>query len=139
MVRASMEVVARQNVRTVVLEAHVVLDHRENMILEEPGWDDFVERHSYDDFWCRNQPAFHAYDLGANIEMPASDSLRASFKRPVSADRTLQIRMMTPCQLAPIRHPLISSPRRNRGRCAAVTLRWRPRGPADRARSEVHQ
>lgn len=41
------------------------------------GWDDFVQRHSYDDFWLQNQPVFHAYDLGANIEMPVSDSLRA--------------------------------------------------------------
>ena len=35
--------------------------------------DDSVERHSYDDFWCQNQPAYHAYDLGANMEMPVSD------------------------------------------------------------------
>ncbi|KFY03589.1 hypothetical protein V490_00122 [Pseudogymnoascus sp. VKM F-3557] len=82
MVRASMEVVAQQNVRTVVLKAHVVLHRRENMILDEPGSDDFVERHSYDDFWCQNQPVFHTYDLGANIEIFVTGSLCAPSRGP---------------------------------------------------------
>ena len=38
----TLKVVARQNVRTVVLEVHVVLHQRENMILEEPGGPSYV-------------------------------------------------------------------------------------------------
>ncbi|KFY69394.1 hypothetical protein V496_00279 [Pseudogymnoascus sp. VKM F-4515 (FW-2607)] len=36
-VAVRLEVVVRQNVRTVVLEAHVALHLREDMVLEEPG------------------------------------------------------------------------------------------------------
>jgi hypothetical protein len=39
------------------------------------GWPEHVERHSYDDFWAQNQPVFHAYDYGANIEIKVSERL----------------------------------------------------------------
>ena len=41
------------------------------------GWPGFVARHSYDKFWLENQPAFHAYDYGANIEIEVGDALAA--------------------------------------------------------------
>jgi hypothetical protein len=34
-----------------------------------------VSRHSYDKFWAENQPAFHAYDYGANIHIESNDRL----------------------------------------------------------------
>ena len=43
------------------------------------GWDELVERHSYDDSWRQNYHAFHAYDLATNIEMPRQ---RLSPRRP---------------------------------------------------------
>jgi len=36
-------------------------------------WDSFVQEYSCDDFWMENQPAFHAYDYGANIEIELND------------------------------------------------------------------
>ncbi|KFX85917.1 hypothetical protein V490_09324 [Pseudogymnoascus sp. VKM F-3557] len=38
-------------------------------------WPLLVEQHSYDPFWAENQPAFHAYDYGANIEIKVSERL----------------------------------------------------------------
>jgi hypothetical protein len=38
-------------------------------------WALLVEQHSYDPFWAQNQPAFHAYDYGANIEIRVSEGL----------------------------------------------------------------
>src|SRR5277367_5127411 len=40
-------------------------------------WPRHVERHSYDNFWVQNQPAFHAYDYGANIEIEVSNRVQA--------------------------------------------------------------
>jgi hypothetical protein len=40
-------------------------------------WPQHVARHSYDIFWTQNQPAFHAYDYGANIEITVSDRLQS--------------------------------------------------------------
>jgi len=33
------------------------------------NWGAFVEQYSFDKFWVANQPAFHAYDYGANVEI----------------------------------------------------------------------
>jgi len=41
------------------------------------GWPEFVEQHKQDQFWTDNQPAFHAYDYGANIEIEVSERLQA--------------------------------------------------------------
>ncbi|KFZ19813.1 hypothetical protein V502_03459, partial [Pseudogymnoascus sp. VKM F-4520 (FW-2644)] len=38
-------------------------------------WLLLVEQHPYDPFWAENQPAFHAYDYGANIEIKVSKRL----------------------------------------------------------------
>lgn len=40
-------------------------------------WPSFMSRYSYDFFWTENQPAFHAYDYGANIEIAITDELHA--------------------------------------------------------------
>jgi len=40
-------------------------------------WPEHVERHSYDPFWSQNQPAFHAYDYGANIQIKVSERLQS--------------------------------------------------------------
>jgi len=39
----------------------------QNRFMEE--WDSYVQEYSCDNFWMENQPAFHAYDYGANIEI----------------------------------------------------------------------
>ena len=40
------------------------------------GWQDFVTTYGDgDSFWTDNQPAFHAYDDGANIEIEAGEQL----------------------------------------------------------------
>jgi hypothetical protein len=39
-------------------------------------WPQHVARHSYDLFWAQNQPVFHAYDYGANIEITVSEPLQ---------------------------------------------------------------
>ncbi|CAM1503465.1 Fc.00g082410.m01.CDS01 [Cosmosporella sp. VM-42] len=41
------------------------------------GWGDFVERYSHDPFWAENQPAFHAYDYGANIEIEVTEQVQS--------------------------------------------------------------
>ncbi|OAQ59069.2 hypothetical protein VFPPC_12280 [Pochonia chlamydosporia 170] len=40
-------------------------------------WEQFAARHSYDLFWTENQPAFHAYDYGANIEIEVTKQIQA--------------------------------------------------------------
>jgi hypothetical protein len=40
-------------------------------------WSSYVQQHSRDAFWTENQPAFHAYDYGANIEIEVSEQLRS--------------------------------------------------------------
>lgn len=47
-------------------------------------WPLHVEQHSYDPFWAQNQPAFHAYDYGANIEIKVSEGLASLEKEIVS-------------------------------------------------------
>ena len=40
-------------------------------------WPAHVERHLYDPFWGQNQPVFHAYDYGANIQIKVSERLQS--------------------------------------------------------------
>lgn len=40
-------------------------------------WDEYAQEHTVDPFWHENQPAFHAYDYGANIEIQVTDRLRS--------------------------------------------------------------
>lgn len=40
------------------------------------GWPDFVEQQSHDTYWVDNQPAFHAYDYGANIEIKVNSVIQ---------------------------------------------------------------
>jgi hypothetical protein len=40
-------------------------------------WPQYVQQHSYDSFWRENTPAFHAYDYGANIEIPVTERLQS--------------------------------------------------------------
>ncbi|PNP37738.1 hypothetical protein TGAMA5MH_10357 [Trichoderma gamsii] len=54
------------------------------------GWAGFVERQSHDPFWANNQPAFHAYDYGANIEIkvnPSIEKLEREVRSRVYADQ----------------------------------------------------
>lgn len=37
------------------------------------GWEEHVSQNTQDLFWTENQPAFHAYDYGANIEIDVAD------------------------------------------------------------------
>lgn len=39
-------------------------------------WELFAERYSYDTFWTENEPCFHAYDYGANVEIDVTDEMR---------------------------------------------------------------
>lgn len=39
-------------------------------------WEIYVQDHTTDPFWHQNQPAFHAYDYGANIPILANDYLQ---------------------------------------------------------------
>jgi hypothetical protein len=54
------------------------------------GWPEHVRHSTQDTFWTENQPAFHAYDYGANIEIDVADRLRAVPKetrlRPVEEE-----------------------------------------------------
>ena len=54
------------------------------------GWPEHVRHSTQDTFWTENQPAFHAYDYGANIEIDVADQLRAVPKetrlRPVEEE-----------------------------------------------------
>lgn len=51
------------------------------------GWEGFRREHAYDTFWADNNPAFHAYDYGANIKIEVPDTLgrleRETRLRPV--------------------------------------------------------
>ncbi|KAF2174792.1 hypothetical protein K469DRAFT_770346 [Zopfia rhizophila CBS 207.26] len=38
-------------------------------------WSSYVGEHACDTFWTENQPAFHAYDYGANIEIDVNEQL----------------------------------------------------------------
>ncbi|KAG8664931.1 uncharacterized protein FPOAC1_012908 [Fusarium poae] len=40
------------------------------------NWKTFSENHSYDRFWVDNEPAFHTYDCGANIEIEVNEELK---------------------------------------------------------------
>jgi hypothetical protein len=39
-------------------------------------WLEYVRQNTKDPFWMESQPAFHAYDYGANIEIDATEQLR---------------------------------------------------------------
>lgn len=39
------------------------------------GWPAFADRHAFDTFWRNHQPAFHAYDHGANIEIEVHQTI----------------------------------------------------------------
>ena len=41
------------------------------------SWPEHVARHSYDAFWVENEPVFHAYDYGANIEIEVCEGLQS--------------------------------------------------------------
>lgn len=38
-------------------------------------WPEYVELHATDQFWRENEPAFHAYDYGANIQIEVNEYL----------------------------------------------------------------
>lgn len=40
------------------------------------NWKTFSQNHSYDCFWVDNEPAFHTYDCGANIEIEVNEELK---------------------------------------------------------------
>ena len=40
------------------------------------SWPEHLARYSYDAFWMENEPVFHAYDYGANIEIEVSEGLK---------------------------------------------------------------
>ncbi|KAF9768825.1 hypothetical protein IL306_013819 [Fusarium sp. DS 682] len=39
------------------------------------NWKNFSKNHLYDRFWVDNEPAFHTYDCGANIEIEVNEEL----------------------------------------------------------------
>lgn len=41
-------------------------------------WSQFVGRYAYDAFWSENEPCFHAYDYGANVEIEVTDEMHES-------------------------------------------------------------
>ncbi|KAF4469664.1 hypothetical protein FALBO_3433 [Fusarium albosuccineum] len=41
------------------------------------NWTTFSRDHAYDRFWVDNEPAFHTYDCGANIEIEVNEELKA--------------------------------------------------------------
>lgn len=41
------------------------------------GWIEFIEEYSTDPFWRQSQPAFHAYDYGANIEIELNAGIKS--------------------------------------------------------------
>ncbi|KAF2133086.1 hypothetical protein P153DRAFT_394009 [Dothidotthia symphoricarpi CBS 119687] len=41
------------------------------------AWSDYVQHSTQDTFWAENQPAFHAYDYGANIKIEVTEQLRS--------------------------------------------------------------
>lgn len=40
-------------------------------------WPEYVRQNTHDKFWTESQPAFHAYDYGANIEIEATPQLQS--------------------------------------------------------------
>lgn len=60
---------------------------QEKFMLE---WPSYVRQNTKDPFWTENQPAFHAYDYGANIEIEATERMRSVPKetrlRPVEEE-----------------------------------------------------
>lgn len=40
------------------------------------NWTTFSQSHAYDYFWLDNEPAFHIYDCGANIEIEVNEDLK---------------------------------------------------------------
>jgi hypothetical protein len=54
------------------------------------AWPAYVRESAQDTFWTENQPAFHAYDYGANIEIEATEQMRSVPKetrlRPVEEE-----------------------------------------------------
>jgi hypothetical protein len=58
------------------------------------GWPAYIGLNTQDPFWTESQPAFHAYDYGANIQISVADQLRAMPKetrlRPVEEDSDLE-------------------------------------------------
>ncbi|KAG6105358.1 hypothetical protein E4U14_005154 [Claviceps sp. LM454 group G7] len=49
-------------------------------------WSTFAERHRDDDYWAEHQPAFHAYDHGANVYIPPSGVNNVSGQVPHRQD-----------------------------------------------------
>jgi hypothetical protein len=49
-------------------------------------WANFVSQHTSDPFWRENEPAFHAYDFGANIEIIIRDEDKIETERPIRDD-----------------------------------------------------
>jgi hypothetical protein len=41
------------------------------------AWPDYVRHNTQDTFWTENQPTFHAYDYGANIQIEVTEQLRS--------------------------------------------------------------
>ena len=40
-------------------------------------WVNYVEEYLQDNFWIENQPAFHTYNYGANIEIKVNEQLES--------------------------------------------------------------
>ncbi len=40
-------------------------------------WNIFLDMHTHDQFWANHQPAFHAYDHGANIPIQVNEAMEA--------------------------------------------------------------
>ncbi|KAG6108615.1 hypothetical protein E4U13_006377 [Claviceps humidiphila] len=50
-------------------------------------WSTFAETHGYDDYWAEHQPAFHAYDHGANVDIPIPSGMaNVSREVPIHPD-----------------------------------------------------
>ncbi|KAG6286477.1 hypothetical protein E4U45_008439 [Claviceps purpurea] len=50
-------------------------------------WSTFAERHGDDDYWAEHQPAFHAYDHGANVYIPIPSGMdNVSREVPICPD-----------------------------------------------------
>ncbi|OBT60450.1 hypothetical protein VE03_10101, partial [Pseudogymnoascus sp. 23342-1-I1] len=41
------------------------------------SWPEHLAQHSYDAFWMENEPVFHPYNYGANIEIEVSEGLQS--------------------------------------------------------------
>ena len=59
------------------------------------SWPEHLARHSYDVFWMENEPVFHAYDYGANIEIEVNEGAAELRPRDQTASaRTVMTRLM---------------------------------------------